>query len=215
VPNLFSTLWSGPHAARKRRISNIFSKSSLHASPDFFALAHTVLYDRYLPLLSGVASRREPVEMVELNYSAMMDIASAYLLGLPNSSNFLQDVSIRRRWLSGYRRRAPELFWLYYLPNFTAWVAKWTGIKIVPDWVGEVSKEIEDWCMDMCLRAEASFEAAGRKEVKPGDNPVVWKQIRTAWEQERRKEGKEMTPDVLQQCRFEVASEMLDDLGAS
>ncbi|KAH0543125.1 hypothetical protein FGG08_002551 [Glutinoglossum americanum] len=215
VPNLFSTRWSGPHAIRKRRISNIFSKSYLHASADFFVAARTILYERYLPLLAGLASRSEPVDIVELNYSSMMDIASAYLLGLPNSSNFLQDVPTRRRWLSGYRGRIPHFFWLFYLPNFTAWVEKWTGITLVPKFVGEATSYIEDWCMAMCRKAEAAVgeaKAAG-KELKAGDNPVVWRQIRTAWEQERRKEGKEMTPEMLQQCRLEVASEMLDDLG--
>jgi hypothetical protein len=151
--------------------------------------------------------------MVELNYSAMMDIASAYLLGLPNSSDFLRDVETRRRWLGGYRNRIPHLFWVFYLPNLTEWVAKWLGFNLVPKFVDEVSAEIEDWCMAMCMKAEASISQAAGKEMEPGNNPVVWRQIRTAWEQEQKKDGKEMTPDLIERCRFEVASEMLDDLG--
>ncbi|KAI9768748.1 MAG: hypothetical protein M1840_004743 [Geoglossum simile] len=215
VCNLFSTRWSGPHAIRKRRISNIFSKSYLHTSADFFAVARTIIYDRYLPLISGHVSRREPVNVVELNYSAMMDVASGYLLGLPNSSNFLQEVEFRRNWLRGYRSRIPHMFWIYYLPNLTEWVAKWLGINLVPKYVDDVTADIEAWCMGMCNKAEASIAAANGKEVKAGNNPVVYRQLKSAWEQERRKEGKEISPEVMQSGRLEVASEMLDDLVAA
>jgi hypothetical protein len=145
----------------------------------------------------------------------MMDFASGYLLGLPNGSNFLEDVEFRRNWLKGYRSRIPHMFWIHYLPNLTEWVAKWLGINLVPKYVDDVTADIEAWCMGLCNKAEASIAAANGKEVEAGDNPVVYRQLKSAWEQERRKEGKEITPEVMQSGRLEVASEMLDDLGTS
>ena len=111
MPNMFSTAESKPHSIRKRMISHVYSKSYLQSSQELHDISQTLLYDRLLPILNAAAVSGEPVDVLELNYAAAMDFINAYLFGLQNGSNVLQDLPFRKNFLHLYYCRKTYTFW--------------------------------------------------------------------------------------------------------
>ncbi len=211
-PNMFSTTLSKPHSARKRMISNIYSKSYLHSSPQLPAISQTLIYDRLLPIIQS-AGKSIVLDVLELNFAVTMDFINAYLFGLPNGSNFLQEEEIRRHWLSLYQSRKYYTFWPQELPNLTAWLAK-MGILVVPKWVDSANEEIEAWCLEMCDAAEISIATSSADEQNPESQSVVYKQLKNALANDISKSAPTVPPPPIPNQHLLLASEMLDHLAA-
>ncbi|TVY29883.1 Tryprostatin B 6-hydroxylase [Lachnellula hyalina] len=98
VPCMFSALHSRPHSARKRMISNVYSKSVLHSSPALARQAQVILYDRLLPILTlpSASNASAGIDIHQIWNSTTMDFITAYQFGLKNGSNFLQNEAERR-----------------------------------------------------------------------------------------------------------------------
>ena len=88
-------------------ISNLYSKSFLQSSDQVHYISRVVIEDRLLPLLDKAAAEHRPLDVLELNFSSTMDFVMAYIFGLQNGTNFLQDVAGRKHWLGVYRSRRP------------------------------------------------------------------------------------------------------------
>lgn len=190
--NLVSMLAYRPHSVQKRMLSNVYSKSYLQNSPDLQIISSTVVLDRFLPLLEGLARRREPVNVLPLTQAVGMDFTSAYLFGVANGTDFIRDVDFRNRWLGLY-----ETFKNQH-PTERA------------------SGEIERWCLSLCEKA-AAWERTAEKSGpvvnnKFITNPVVYRQLSQCLEKTKtpqRSSNSESKPKHLV-----VASEMLDHLVA-
>ena len=104
---MFSMAESKPHSIRKRMISNVYSKFYVQSSPELHEISQVVIYDRLLPLLDKAASEKKPLDVLELNYSIAMDFIMAFIFGLQNGTNFIEDVEARKHWLGVYQSRRP------------------------------------------------------------------------------------------------------------
>ena len=153
---MFSMANSKPHSIRKRMISNVYSKSYLQSSPEVHAISKIMIFDRLLPLLEEAAANKQPIDVLELNFSSTMDFIIAFIFGLQNGTNFIQDISTRKEWLSIYQSRRPFRFWASELPGVISFFKK-LGIHITPAWVNEASKWLEDWTLEKCKAAAASL----------------------------------------------------------
>ena len=113
TPNMFSMAESKPHSIRKRMISNLYSKSFLQSSDEIHHISRVMINDRLLPLLGKAAAEDQPLDVLELNFSSTMDFIMAYIFGLQNGTNFLQDITGRKHWLGVYQSRRPckLIFW--------------------------------------------------------------------------------------------------------
>lgn len=184
-------------------MSNIYSKTYLFSSTPLQAISQTIIYDRLLPLIQA-AGNSKTIDVPELFYSVNMDFMTAYLFGLANSTNFLQDENTRRHWLAIYQSRKPYAFWYPELPNLTAWLAK-LGIRVVPAQFATATKEIETWCLSMCDAAERTLATQSpTAPPEPTAEPVVYKQLKHGLENDR------TNPQPPSATRLLLASEMLD-----
>ena len=156
VPNMFSMVNSKPHSIRKRMISNVYSKSYLQSSPEFHQISKTMIFSRLLPLLEEASIKRQPLDVLELNFSSTMDFIIAFIFGLQNSTNFLQNIPSRKHWLSIYQSRRPYRFWAGELPGVVSFLKK-LGIHIVPAWVADASRELERWTLEKCTAAASTI----------------------------------------------------------
>jgi cytochrome P450 len=100
--NLVSTLRLGPHAKRKRMLSNIYSKSYLQESPDLRTASSLILLERLLPLLDDAANAGKPVNVFPLFEAVGMDFTSAYLFGTNHGTNYIHDASSWAHWMESY-----------------------------------------------------------------------------------------------------------------
>lgn len=215
VENMFSMARNKPHSARKRMLSNIYSKSSLHSSQAMSAMTVVLIHDRLLPLLTGAAKAGTSVNMWSVFGGITMDMVTGYLFGLAASSDFTTNTKQRDRFLQLYISRQDFAYWPQEWPRLYAWLAS-LGYDLSPKHVDYANSEIEKWALGLCDVAEASFQqgvASGEQDsISVGDHPVVYSQLKTAMlKDEARTSFEKPCPD---QFRFEIASELLDHLAA-
>ncbi|RMZ73789.1 cytochrome p450 monooxygenase [Pyrenophora seminiperda CCB06] len=205
VDNMFSTGSNKRHAARKRMLSNIYSKSHVTASDALRAQTSTILYARFLPFLERTFS--EPDNKGVLNMYALlsattMDIVTCYIFGLKAGSNLIDDGQQLAWFLDVYNSRRSFNFWPQEFPGLSAFVEKWFNYRLTPKWVDEANAEIEDWTVNMCDSASAVV-MAGAAHVQ--DRPVVYQQLQQSMAKQSVK------GDALNKA---IASEVLDHLAA-
>ena len=157
TPNLVSMLQHKPHSIRKRMISNVYSKSYLHNSPDLHILSSTLLYTRLLPVLHSVAQAVTPINVLELFQACGMDFTSAYLFGITNGTNFISDIRARRQYFHNYLVKSRRL------PG-----------------AGLATQEIEAFCLSMCNAASAFPSNTFPTPSPPMTNPIVYTQLLTS-----------------------------------
>ncbi|KAI4240465.1 MAG: hypothetical protein LQ352_007632 [Teloschistes flavicans] len=211
---MFSMKENKPHAARKRMLSNVFSKSFLQSSKDALEMTRLILFDRLLPTLDSFAVKASPVEVYELNYATTMDFVSSYLFGLSNDSNFILDVETRKRFLSWYWGRSDHSFWIQELPRMTQ-IFRSLGINLVPKWVETANAEIEAWLRGKCKAAEESINAASEYSGEArGTHAIVYGQLRDSFRKSRTESGSTEKTEFCAQEGTLIASELLDHVGA-
>ena len=171
---MFSTIESKPHSIRKRMISNVYSKSYLQNSAAMNELSHTILFERFLPLLDSLSRNGSAVDVLELNFAVAMDFINAYLFGLASGSNFVEDVEYRKHWLHLYKTRDGFRFWPRVLPKVQELLRKLLGLSLTPKAVEEANHEIESWCLAM---GEATKTQSTDIEKASTNAPVVYKQL--------------------------------------
>lgn len=208
VNNAFSTLEPKPHSILRRRVSNVYSKAHiLSPGSGFSHIAHVVLHERLMPILHSIARGHSPIDVAELFIAIGMDLITAYEFGLSCSSNFLENEQERKRWSSLYATRRPHAFWGHEAPHVKNALEKF-GIHVVPRFVEDGYREIEDRILAMVKKAEARFESGVAGEYE-GDGGV-YGQMRRAIGKEEAKGGSAGIRTSAEK-RMEIAAEMFDD----
>ena len=206
---MFSMAHGRPHAARKRMISNVYSKSYLQTSPAMRTITQVLLWRRLLPVVEALAREETEVDVHELNFAATMDLINAFLFGLDHGSNFIEDVPFRKHFLALYYSRKTYTFWPQELPSLTAFMHK-LGVRLVPRFVETANREIEAWCLSMCKGVERSLKT-GTKTTDSSTSPVVYSQLADALATSSTKSAPE---ESFHPQDLTIASEMLDHLAA-
>jgi cytochrome P450 len=207
VDNMFSTAGNKVHAARKRMISNVYSKSVVNASPALEAQTSTILYDRFLPYLESTCCEDEGVlNAYTLLSATTMDIVTGYIFGLKASSNLISHPDQLVWFLDLYNSRRSYTFWPQEFPKLTEFAEKWLGYRLAPKWVDEANGEIEKWTRRMCDDAGAVL---AQNDIEPANTPAVYQQLHSSMRREAKKQDTERA-----NLPLELASEVLDHLAA-
>ncbi|KAI1625687.1 unspecific monooxygenase [Exophiala viscosa] len=230
VMNMFSTIHHAPHSQKKRTMANVFSKSYIASSVQVAANSHKLLSTRYLPLLQSLSETSQPYDVHDMNNAFAMDFMSAYQYGLQASTNFTQDIAVRRKIMYEYHCRREYEFFSAEIPWLKDLTRKF-GLEIVPQFVDDANASIEEWNASMCRAAEKYLSAAAQiASPYIGDEPIVYKQFKEGINRLREKDplaGKSVSDVILPTVRHddlqqneddtttaEIYSEMLDQLGA-
>lgn len=205
--NMFSTGLNKPHSARKRMLSNIYSKSVVTASPVLQAQVSEILYERLLPCLAASYEGADGVfEVGSLISASTMDIVTSYIFGLKASSNLIGNPEECAWFLGLYKSRHGWTFWPQEYPRLTSFLGKYVGVSMSPVWVAGANAEIEKWTKKMCDRAA---EVMQQGSAKTEETPSVYQQLSTAVMKDAKKNGLgavDLNPMI--------ASEVLDHLAA-
>lgn len=135
-----------------------------------------------------------------------MDMITAYVFGSNNATNFIELEDTRNAWRVKYSIKWKMAFWCQ---EFTSGkkMLEIVGVKIVPPWMIAAKSEIEDWCMKMCLGAEADMRAQSVDEA----NKVVYAHLLSTVK--RGPDSREPKKEAVEQGRRnEVASEIMDHI---
>lgn len=219
VPCMFSSWYSRHHSVRKRMISNIYSKSTIHSSPALARQSQVILYDRLLPLLDSASKPHRYANGVDIHdvwNATTMDFITAYLFGLKNSSNFLGEQTYRRHWFGLYNSRKTYTFFPQELPRLTA-LFKMLRLPLVPTWVDDANKELEAWTKERCDTTSVYIQdGQAAKDTDPGNEPVVFNAMLAGIAKERKTKANEsvLKNETLKYPELSIASEMIDHLAA-
>lgn len=175
-----------------------------------------LLFTRLLPKLDRYATQEKVFNIYPELSAATMDFVTGYQFGLAASSNLIQNDEFRDHFLNLYDSRRSYNFWPQELPEFTSFLAR-VGWKLVPVWVGEANKGIEEWTMKMCDGASSFLSSAKAtriedipiEEVK--NFPAVYSQLVSGVTKSKKDCSITTNPE---QERLNIASELLDHLAA-
>lgn len=220
---MFSTPRSKPHAARKRMLSNIYSKSHLQSSLPAALQSSTIILTRLLPKIHTLASSSpsRTVEVHALMNALTMDLTTAYQFGLSNSSDLLRDDETAAWQFHQFHCRRPYIFWAAELPWLGALLSR-VGLRYLPTprFAVDASRHLEDWGLRMLDAAEAHLTSPSKTTAPsvPEDTPVVYAQLRAALSKDAATTAQPPTKPgdriPAPNARLSLASEMLDHLGA-
>jgi cytochrome P450 len=147
TPNLVSMLQSKPHSVQKRMISNVYSKSSIQNSVDLRTLSNILLFERMFPALESAAQADAAFDAYGLSQALGADFVTAFLFGIDNFTNFIQDISARMKFMTNF------------------WTKK-DGIDRK-----RATEELEAYVLSLCQAAESFSERS------PVSRPVVHAQL--------------------------------------
>lgn len=203
--SMFATTSNSAHSARKRMLTNIYSKSYLNGSPHLSVISESLIYGRLLPKIEQLATSNTTCNIHDLNQAFTMDFVSSYLFGLENGTNFIEDCSLRESVLRAYFSRKPFDVFFQEIPKLTSW-ATFLKIPLIPKWRGDANKCLDEWGATLCERAEHHLQSSDVRQ-----EPLVYKRLRDAMTK-----GNEplMSIPHAKALKREVSCELLDHLTA-
>ncbi|CAD6503788.1 BgTH12-05533 [Blumeria graminis f. sp. triticale] len=217
VPCMFSTHHSRPHSARKRMVAKVYSKSFIQSSSITAKQSQIILFERLLPLLKNAALPEcfpNGIDIHEIWNATAMDFITAYIFGLRNSSNFLENEAVRKRWFHLYNSRKKYDFFPQELPRLTKFLKR-IHINLVPKWVNEATKEIEAWTKELCETTFDFVQRAAMEEVEAENQPVVFEAIFSGIQKAKDMEKDSILENtVVKFPELSIASEVYDHLAA-
>lgn len=214
IQPMFSMPEHGRHSQRRKMLSNIYAKSTLQNSDGMHAITDTILHERLIPRLHDLAKSGQAFEFYDIFSAVTMDFVSAYVFGLKNSSGFLLQPEMGRKFFRDYKARQAYQFWPQDVPNFTKFMRA-IGLLwlVLPKWVYQANNDIEAWILSMVDKAEDTVREA-EKEGEKGkveDWPNVYSQLRGALLKDKATKGDDRKQsEQVEEQRLETASEMLD-----
>lgn len=211
---MFSARKSQEHSARKRMLSNVYSKSFIQSSKAAKAQAQVILLERLLPTIRDSCSPlpdSSGVNVHSLFLATTMDFIAAYVFGLCNATNFIQNTAYREHWLNLYNSRNDHHFWPQEMPTLTTLFQR-LGIWLYPRWVDDANAELGDWNLELCKKALGSIAHLGSNTVDTANEPVALNTLNAGIDREIRTKGQDsiLYSSVIQNRDLSVASELFD-----
>ncbi|ESZ95978.1 cytochrome P450 monooxygenase [Sclerotinia borealis F-4128] len=200
---MFSMRGTQIHTERKRMLSQVYSNSFIQSSEALTEILRTIIYNRSIPRMRVWAEEGTPVDIFQETKALFMDITSAYLFGLKNSSNITENPDMRDI-LTNFELSFSELFWRVDVPNLTKWMARF-GISPISDEISPAYQAMEEFILSMSNRARDTLQS--EEANKTTSHPTVYAQLR------QKLEASKTIPT--EQLDTVVAAEMLDHIEAS
>ncbi len=216
LPNMFSTATNKPHSARKRIISNIYSKSFLASSSSLKIVTQQLLHESFIPRLATYARCATPVDIYATFSGVTMDLVSGYMCGTDASTNFSDDIPARTHILDVFNSRPQYLFYVQEIPLITSLLQR-LGIHLIPHRIDAANAEIEAWAMKIFDGARAALPnspaGASNDSGEAARYPTVYAQLTAAMTKDPEKAT--IDPRVPPaSTHLAIASECFDHLAA-
>lgn len=174
---MFGTFDAKRHTEKRKRVSNVYSKSYLQGSDDLQAILEETVLRRLLPKLAKAAELEGVIDVFPCNQAVTLDAATCYSWGLQNGTKYLLDDEGRAAWQNMYvTSRPPAMMFLpVELPGLTQWLARF-AISPLPREAHYYNDVTDAWLLSLCDKAEATL-ASGDYDAR-GHLPTVYRQLK-------------------------------------
>lgn len=211
---MFTSLDSRQHSHRRARISSIYSKTFMKSSRHYKNILKSILLQRLVPTVDRASQTKTgSLDVLPLLHAYPLDFMSAFVFGLSESHNLIEDLEAREVWLETFliifHSRAATL--LREFKWFTR-CATALGFSLLPKGYADARRRTEAWSASKVDRAESrllELEEAG-SEFAEGDLPVLFSAVRDGILQDA---GAEKGSELNAGQRQEAASECNDHVG--
>lgn len=176
---MFATIDPVRHATKRKRVTNVYSKSYLQSSLDLQAIVTEVIHNRLLPRLQQSTELKEGEDIMKIVQAVILDCGTGYSWGLGNGTQYVLDRKSHEDFHGMYlASRPPSMFFAQVeLPTITGLLAKF-GISSLEKDSFYHNDTVDAWCLRMCDGAEETIANGGKLE--PGYNPTVYRQLKDA-----------------------------------
>ena len=168
-----------------------------------------------LSVLSIATSAGESVDVLSLYIGYSIDTLSAYIHGVSQGTNFLEDKSERQKWLKIYAQSQPSktMFWFLEVPSLLKWLVA-LGFNMLPDTYSPSKRQLGEWALDLVDRTETSLNGSGTtQDAGSVDYPTVYAQLCKSIAESTA--CSKLEPFDFKAHRHELASETLDHMEAT
>ena len=167
-----------------------------------------------MPIIRKTVQDGITTNILDLDFAYGLDFVSAFIFGIPHSTNFIENVKARDYWLAAYLKSHPAdyMFWPLELPGLTEWLKK-IGISVMPNWSLEAHNALDQWALDMVDRIKDEITKPSVRDISAGDCPVLYNQLRLAILEEQPVVATKQESTPSPQHLLQLASECLDHLG--
>ena len=159
------------HAERKRMYSSVYSKSTVRLSNRTRSISEELIWKIFKSRLNGWAKNHQPVDMLREARSFGADFITAYIFDI-NDGTTLQGTRDLSSTLDSFSGILKGVFWVIETPTLVVWLRR-LGINLVPQSAFDSQERLEDFCLALCVSAEASLDRA-----LGGEHPMVYAQLR-------------------------------------
>jgi hypothetical protein len=198
-----SALDAHAHTRYRRRITAVYLKSWLQNSRRLHGITSTVIFDRLLPQLETIPSRKVPttLDALPLCFAVGMDIVSAYIFGLEVADNFVQDQAKRNRWLEMYASTCSPMtrFCAQEMPVLWKILSRFVFAYTATE---RASAELNNWCLELCKQTAEVMQRPNHTQSATESFPEVYAHLTASIKENSN-------------SKLEVASELLDHLMAT
>jgi hypothetical protein len=169
--NLFTIKDNKTHAAHKKALSSVFTKSFVMSSQTARCASRDILFNRVLPLIHKASTEDKPIEVMDLTYAYLLDTFVQWQFGRSIASNLVENEKERRMYFDGFLGVAEYTFWQYHFPRLVTMLQK-IGIYLIPKSVLAAFEEVENWNLEKCDQAQQLL--ASGKPLSVDDQPVLF-----------------------------------------
>lgn len=176
---MFATVDPAHHAIKRKRVTNIYSKSYLQKSVDLQAILAEVICERLIPRLQESTQMHTGEDIMKILQASILDSTTGYMWGLGNGTRYLLDRESHLEFHEMYlTSRPPSMFFAQVeMPTITRILAKF-NVPSIDEEAFYFNDTTDAWCLKMCDGAEETI--AEGDELAPGYNPVVYRQLKEA-----------------------------------
>lgn len=181
---MFTMLPKQQHAERRRMLARLYTKTNIQNSPELDEITRKIVWGHMRGLLCIYSHDDIAVDILKVNKACLMDLTTAWLFGLHNGTDFLQDLKAARRLFEAFKQSSLGSFWRREAQGLHSLLRR-VGIHLVPQAAYRSRRAIQQWSLDMCDAAMKTVEnpsLAGEHHGTAG-YPVVYSQLRQGLEQ--------------------------------
>ncbi|RDL32061.1 uncharacterized protein BP5553_09463 [Venustampulla echinocandica] len=225
---MFSMAANKPHSERKRMLAHVYSKTHIQNSMTLNSILDTMLLKRFIPQMREWAKEGCVVNVNLENKALFMDVITAYLFGLENGTNFIQNPE-EKVLLRKFESFTYGLFWASEFPGLLVSINRLREsilgdlvryyrvterlgltnlihqlrIPVLAD-TARCYKSVETFVLDLCQRAKDRMSPSA---MGHSSHLTVYSSFR-----ERLEESQTVPSDLLD---VTIAGELLDEIQAA
>jgi len=164
-------------------LGSVYSKSYILNSPTLKEISKKVVSRQFKVKLRAWARDGAVVDVLEMNKACLMDLTTAWLYGLSNGTNFLQDSTAAKQFFTDFQTSIAASFWRSEF-HTTAKILAMVGIHLIPRATKHSRRIIEQWSSTLCDAAFRTMATPNSADggADPTNHPTVYSQLRGSLE---------------------------------